>query len=134
MLYEKNESYIGRIYDDRLADRISEGLFASKYAEYTEMEKALMQQIQDLPRASKTTRKLTDLQLEDIISDLNEQTITKEQLHLIFKSIIVYAPGDISEEAKENLGLTQENYEQIKEKGGVLFLENATPEIGIMVP
>ena len=125
---------IGRIYDDRLADRISEGLFTSKYAEYTEMEKALTQQIQDLPRTSKTTRKLTNLQLEDIVDALNDQTITKEQLHLIFSSIIVYAPGDISEETKEDLGLTRENYEQIKEKGGVLFLENATPSIGIMVP
>ena len=131
---EQARRAVGRIYDDRLADRISEELFAAKYAEYTELERTLMRQLQDLPKAPKPKGELTELRLEDIADALNEKDITKERLHLLFKGIIVYAPGDISEETGEELGLTQENYEQIKEKGGVLFLESAPPAMGSAAP
>lgn len=131
---EQIQKIIGKIYDDRLAERISEGLFTVKYAEYTEQERLLTQQLRELPKTTKSSKKRTNPQLEDIIEELRGKTITKNQLHLLFESIIVYERGDISEEVRDKLGLAKENYERLKESGGVLFVENATPSIGIMVP
>ncbi|BAK98743.1 putative recombinase [Oscillibacter valericigenes Sjm18-20] len=133
---EQVKSTISKMYDDKLAGIISESLFVYKYSEYSAIEKSLTSQLAELESARKPTQKkrLTDLQLEDIINGLNEKTITKEQLRLVFDQIIVYEAGEIQQEDQDRLGLTQENYQLIKLKGGIVFLENATPSIGIMAP
>lgn len=125
---------VSRIYDDKLRGVISESLFTYKYAEYAAVEKELTQQLSELNRPERPVknRELTEIQLQDIINGLNEETITKEQLRMVFDRIIVYEAGEIQLEDRNWLGLTQENFELVQQQGGIIFLENASPSIGIM--
>lgn len=131
---EQVQKNISRIYDDRLRGIISESLFTAKYKEYSEIENSLQQQIRQIPKQPPAAKKLTDLQLQDIINYLDECSLTKEQLHMVFDRIIVYEPQEIQEEMKEQLRLTQDDFDLIREKGGIVFVENAAPPIGIMAP
>lgn len=130
------QDFISRMYDDKLSGVISEQLFVKKYTEYAEMEKNLQEQVKSVEedRRPAKARQLTDIQLEDIINSLSEKTITKGQLSMVFDRIIVYEANEIQSEDRDRLGLTQENFELIKSKGGLVFIENATPSIGIMAP
>ena len=65
---------------------------------------------------------------------LNSQTVTKEQLRLVFDRILVFEPGEIQSADMWGLGLTEENFEMIQAKGGIVFVENTEPSVGVMVP
>lgn len=133
---EQIQQTIDKMYEDKLSGLIHETLFARKYKEYAKVEQDLQQQIKDCKKEAdrgKSTR-LTDLQLEDIMNALNSQTITKEQLRLVFDRILVFEPGEIQSADMWGLGLTEENFEMIQAKGGIVFVENAEPSVGMMVP
>lgn len=125
-----------QIYEDKLSGIIHESFFARKYKDYSKQEQELLQQIHEICDAKKEVRKepLTDLQMEDIIQAFSTRTVTREVLCMVFEQIIVYEPGEIGEDDKERLCLTEENYELIKTKGGLVFIENVAPSIGAMAP
>jgi len=130
------QAVIDKMYEDKLSGLIHEGLFARKYKEYTKQEQDLQQQIKDCRKEEdrgKSTR-LTDLRLEDIINALNAQAVTKEQLRLVFDRILVFEPGELQSPDMWGLGLTEENFELIQARGGIVFVENMEPPVGVMVP
>ena len=129
-------SSIDKIYEDRLSGLIRESLFARKYQEYTNLEESLENQLAEIKKTESRVygEELTDLQLEDIINRLDSQTVRREQLQLVFDRIIVFEPDEITEEKMQQLGLTRENFELIKAKGGIVFVENTEPSIGILAP
>ncbi len=120
---------IDSIYEDKLAGVIHESLFTRKYREYTELEQELRQQISQRRNDEKQGAKaqLTDLRMEDIIHALSTKTVTRENLCLIFERIIVFEPDEISAEDQRRLRLTEENYQLVRARGGVIFLENTLP-------
>lgn len=125
---------IDRMYEDKLTGIIQEPLFVRKYREYAKQEQELQQQIGESRKTEKQVRReqLTDLRLEDIIHALSTRTVTRENLSLLFEKIIVFEPDEIRAEDRQRLGLTAENYELIKAKGGLVFLENSS--VGMMAP
>ena len=125
-----------QMYEDKLAGVIQESFFVRKYKEFTRQEQELQRQICELRDAEQRVRqdRLTDLQMEDIIHALSSKNVTREALSLVFDRIIVYEPDEISEGDRQRLGLTEENYELIKARGGLVFVENMAPSAGIMAP
>lgn len=125
-----------QMYEDKLSGIIHESFFVRKYKEFAKQEQELQQQIHEIRDTKQRVRqdRLTDLQMEDIIHALSSKNVTREALSLVFDRIIVYEPDEIGEGDKQWLGLTEENYELIKAKGGLVFVENVTPSVGVMVP
>lgn len=133
---EQVQGTIDKMYDDKLAGLIHESLFARKYKELAALENDLQQQIKDSQKDLDRGQgaRLTDLRLEDIINALETGTLTKEQLSMVFDRIVVFEPGEIQSADMWGLGLTKDNFELIWAKGGIVFVENMEPSVGVMVP
>ena len=128
---------IDAVYEDKLRGLIPEGLFLRKYRELSAREEELQTQLQEYRekiQKKPPKERLTDLKMGDIINRLDARTLTKEQLRLVFDCILVFEPGELREEDRERLGLSQEHYELLKTKGGLVFFENAGPAIGCVTP
>lgn len=125
-----------RMYEDKLSGVIQESFFARKYKAFTKQEQDLLRQIDESRNAEKRDRqeRLTDLEIEDIIHAISAKTVTRENLSLMFDRIIVYEPGEISGEDMRRLGLTEEDSESIKARGGLVFVENAVPPAASTAP
>ena len=76
--------------------------------------------------------RLTDFRLEDIINALSAQSITKEQLRSLFDRIVVFEAGEIS--SAELWGLTEEAFETVRARGGILFVESGQTPAGAAAP
>lgn len=121
---------VDRMYDDRLSGAISQALFQRKYREYAAAEAELTRRLASLSAgdAPSGERRLTDLRMNDIIEDLSGDFLTKELVRLAFDRVLVYEAGEIAPADQMHLGLSPADYETIRTRGGILFLENAAPQ------
>jgi hypothetical protein len=121
--------YMSQMYEDKLAGIIQEDFFTRKYEEFTRREKELLRQLQEARQTERDREKnrLTAFQMEDIIQALSNKFVIKTVLRTVFDKILVYEPNEISPEDAQRLGLTEDAAQQLRSKGGILFLENMTP-------
>lgn len=123
---ESLKSKASKVYDDKLEGRLPEFLFNEKLEEITKELNRFTFNLQDLEQTLKETQEneeCTDI-FQKLAEQIREKGINNQTLSLLFKKIIVFNPGDIVPEVKDQYYISDEEYNCLYESGGVLFIQN----------
>lgn len=125
---------LSRIYDDKLNNIIPEFIFIEKSKQF---EKELNEVEANIENAIKRLNSLKDLNdietiVNDAIENLKKNELTREDVRKLVKKITVFDPNEIMKEKKEEYGLSDEIYNKILEKGGVVVQLNFLYKFGTL--
>lgn len=112
------------LYEDKLNGLLPEFMFKEKTKPITQELKHMIGQITHLESELKRNTAVTPVdQYEKCIKKLYETGLTHEGLSRLFDKIIVYEPHDITETDREEYGINDEQYSELYEGGGLLFVQ-----------
>jgi len=114
------------VYDDKLNGSIPEYLFKQKLDSINKdlyaYESKMKESEQSLEAFSgQMDAKLT---IESIIREIHKNGVNHDTVAMLFKKILIFNPNEITNEQQSEYGLTSEEYEHIKNDGGIIFVQN----------
>ncbi len=112
-----------QIYEDKLNNLIPNFLFKEKQIELE--KKIKMEEIKE----QEIAEKLIDIKdqenkeklIYEVIEDIKENGLTKEELSRLFNKIIIYNPKEITKQEKDLYNLNDMMYNELYENGGLTF-------------
>lgn len=119
----KLEKQYKQIYEDKLNDLIPEFIYREKKQQLDSNIKNEKEKLQEAEKKCNTLNKLEDKEklINKAIDDIRINGLTKEELSKMFDKIVVFAQQEITEEIKQEYNLTDETYQKLYQRGGVLF-------------
>ena len=114
------------LYEDRLNGLIPDFVFRDKSKSITDELERLNAQIELFQKTieDKGSESLSKKYEKDI-EQLKRNGLTSEGISRIFEKIIVYEPYEITEAIKAEYNINDEQYEELYNHGGFLFVQNA---------
>jgi len=115
-----------QVYDDKLNQLIPEFLFIDKTKELEKRISILEQNLKD----SQIEKEKIDQGVEEgnkfdvIMEQLKEEGLSKETVHRLIKSIIIYDEHEITEEDRIAFNISKERFDEVRESGGVIVVYN----------
>lgn len=114
------------MYEDRLNGSLPEFLFADKTSEITsELKKLNEQIILNESNLKQTVGEDPIERYQKLISNLYENGIASEGMKLLFKKVIIYEPFEIERDDILQYSISEEQYKNIYNNGGLIFVQNA---------
>ena len=128
-LYDKERLLQKRfdiLYEDKLKGLLPDFMFAEKSKPITDEIMNLHNKIGLLQSEIERNKSIVPSeQYEQCIQRLYETGITAEGLSKLFNKIIVYEDHEITEKNKETYNINDEQYNELYNNGGFLFVQNA---------
>lgn len=123
---KKLQSRFDILYEDKLNGLLPDFMFSEKSKPIAEEIRKLNTQIELLESELKRSKSVEPSeQYEQCIKKLYEKGMTHEGLSKLFEKIIVYEAHEISEKDKEAYNIEDEQYNELYNKGGFLFVQRS---------
>ncbi len=112
------------LYEDKLNGVLPDFMFIEKSKPIAEEIKQIKERINLLETEIKKNTAVTSVdKYEKCIKKLYEAGLTHEAVSRLFSKIIVYEPHDITEADREEYHIKDEQYNELYEGGGLLFVQ-----------
>lgn len=112
------------LYEDKLNGLLPDFMFIEKSQPVTEEIKQIKEQINLFESELKRNTVVNPAdQYEKCVKKLYETGLTHEAVSRLFSKIIVYEPHDITEADREEYHIKDEQYNELYEGGGLLFVQ-----------
>lgn len=105
-----------KVYEDKLENKLPEYLFYEKIEEINRELNTHMNNLTQLSELKDEPLSITD--------NITLPTITHQIIELLFKKIIIFNPNDITPSIQDECGISYEDYKNISESGGIVFIQN----------
>jgi DNA invertase Pin-like site-specific DNA recombinase len=111
------------VYNDKLNEIIPEFLFKEKSLELNNNISIIEKQINDLKKEMMSYNEIKNYftYMENIIEDINKNGLTKKNIDTMLENIIIFWKNEITENDKLQYNIVNEEYEKIKDNGGILI-------------